>query len=125
MIEAEAMLRAGNDSDAEELVNRLLSTPSLNPLTAVNPSLAGDLGAFDPVDFNDAGFDADADLPQLARARAAGLWLSGQRQATLRRFAADDGVDLYPEGTQGDDTSFPIVQQELDNNRNVGSACGG
>jgi hypothetical protein len=34
-------------------------------------------------------------------------------------------VDLYPENTQGDDMSFPIVQQELDNNPNVSSACGG
>lgn len=124
MIEAEAELRAGNDQQAEDIVNRLLTTPSLNPLTAVNPSLAGELGPFDTVDFSDSGFDAANDLPQLARARAAGLWLSGQRQATLRRFATGDGVDLYPQGTQGDDMSFPITQQEIDNNPNVGSACG-
>lgn len=124
MIEAEAELRAGNDQEAEDLINPLLTTPSLNPLTAVNPSLADDLGPFETVDFSDGGFDAATDLPQLARARAAGLWLSGQRQATLRRFAEEDGVDLYPQGTQGDDMSFPIVQQEIDNNRNVSSACG-
>lgn len=124
MIEAEAELRAGNDQVAEDEVNRLLTTPSLNPLTEVNPSLAGSLGSFDTVDFNDSGFDPATDLPQLARARIAGLWLSGQRQATLRRFATDDGVDLYPQDTQGDDMSFPITQQEIDNNRNVNSACG-
>lgn len=124
MIEAEAELRAGNDQVAEDEVNRLLTTPSLNPLTKVNPSLAGSLGSFDTVDFNDSGFDPATDLPQLARARIAGLWLSGQRQATLRRFATDDGVDLYPQDTQGDDMSFPITQQEIDNNRNVNSACG-
>lgn len=128
MIEAEAMLRSGDAGGAEELVNRLLATPSLNPLTAVNPGLIDgqepDLGAFEAVDFGD-GFQPQDDLPQLARARAAGLWLSGQRQATLRRFAEDDGVDLYPENTQGNDMSFPIVQQEIDNNPNVSSACGG
>lgn len=128
MIEAEAMLRSGDTGGAEELVNRLLTTPSLNPLTAVNPGLIDgqepDLGAFDAVDFG-ASFEAQEDLPELARARAAGLWLSGQRQGTLRRFAEDDGVDLYPEDTQGDDMSFPIVQQEIDNNPNVSSACGG
>lgn len=124
MIEAEAMLRSGDTGGAEELVNRLLTTPSLNPLTAVNPGLSDDLDAFEAVDFGDA-FQPDEDLPQLARARAAGLWLSGQRQATLRRFAEDDGVDLYPENTQGDDMSFPIVEQEIDNNPNVNSACGG
>lgn len=124
MIEAEAELRAGNDEQAEGIINPLLTTPSLNPLTAVNPSLAGALDAFDTVDFSDTGFDPATDLPELARARIAGLWLSGQRQATLRRFAAGDGVDLYPDGTQGDDVSFPITQQEIDNNPNVNSACG-
>lgn len=123
MIEAEAMLRAGNTGGAEQLVNRLLGDPSVNPLTAVNPSLASALGEFEPVDFSDGGFSPQEDLPQLARARAAGLWLSGQRQATLRRFVREDGVDLYPQGTQGDDVSFPVTQQELDNNPNISSAC--
>ena len=122
MIEAEAELRVGDPEVAEDMVNDLLTDPqqTSNPLLAVNPNLS--LEAFASVDFTGSIGD---DLPQLARARAAGLWLSGQRQATLRRFAEQDGVDLYPDGTQGQDVSFPIVQQEIDNNRNVSSACGG
>lgn len=128
MIEAEAMLRNGQAQTAQELVNRLLSSPGLNPMTKVNPALndgeAPDMGAFDPVDFTDGGgFVAEDDLPELARARSAGLWLSGQRQGTFRRFVEQDGVNLYPEGTQGDDTSFPVQKQELDNNPNISSAC--
>lgn len=118
MIQAEAMLRAGDAEGAQDLVNGLLSDPSANPMTQVNPDL--ELGAFEPVSFTG---DPANDLAQLAGARAAGLWLTGERQATLRRFAERDGIDLYPAGTQGNDTSFPIVQQEIDNNPNVGSAC--
>lgn len=114
MIEAEAMLRAGDAAGAEAAVNALLTDPSqaANPMLAVNPSLP--LGAFQPVDFTGS---LETDLPQLARARAAGLWLSGERQATLRRFR-DDGVDLYPV-RRGDDTCLPIVQKEIDTNPNV------
>lgn len=118
LIQAEALLRAGNVDGAESLVNDLLSDPSVNPMRRVNPAVP--TGAFNPVSFNR---DPGNDLAQLARARAAGLWLTGERQATLRRFAERDGVDLYPSGTQGDDTSFPIVQQEIDNNPNVNAAC--
>jgi hypothetical protein len=32
-------------------------------------------------------------------------------------------VDLYPTGTSRDDIAFPVVQQELDNNPNISSAC--
>lgn len=118
MLEAEAMLRAGNTQGAQNLINDLLSDPSANPMTQVNPDLS--LDAFAPVSFIG---DPANDLAQLARARAAGLWLTGERQATLRRFAERDGVDLYPAGTQGNDTSFPIVQQEIDNNPSVSAAC--
>lgn len=118
MIEAEALLRAGDAQGAESLVNELLSSALVNPMAQVNPDLS--LGAFAPVTFTG---NLANDLPQLARARAAGLWLTGERQATLRRYAERDGVDLYPAGTQGNDTSFPIVQQEIDNNQNVVEAC--
>lgn len=127
MIEAENLLRQGQNQEAEDLVNRLLTTPSLNPMTAVNSGL--ELGPFEEVDFTGDVLGEtptlEENLEQLARARSAGLWLSGERQATLRRYRTNDGVDLYPTGTQGDDISFPIVQQEIDNNPNVSSGCGG
>lgn len=115
MIEAEAELRTGDPDVAEAQVNALLADPNqaANPMLFINPNLP--LGAFQPVDFTG---DLATDLPQLARARAAGLWLSGQRQATLRRFR-DDGVDLYPV-RRSDDVCLPIVQKELDTNPNVG-----
>lgn len=120
MIEAEAELRTGDPEVAEDDVNALLTDASqaANPMLAVNQDLP--LGAFDPVDFTG---DLQTDLPQLARARSAGLWLTGTRQGFLRRIADEDGVDLYPQGTQGDDRSFPIVQQEIDNNPDVQSGC--
>ncbi|MFB6240852.1 MAG: hypothetical protein ABEJ46_04740, partial [Gemmatimonadota bacterium] len=78
MIEAEAMLRNGQAGAAQQMVNKLLSSPELNPIADVT---------FEPVDFTDGGgFQPQDDLPEMARARAAGLWLQGQRQGTLRRF---------------------------------------
>lgn len=127
MIEAEAMLQDGQFGAAEQMVNDLLSNPDVNPLTTSNFSLNDgqppELGAFEPVDFT-APLSED-DIRQLARARAAGLWLSGSRQGTLRRFVDQYGVDLYPQNTQGDDMSFPVTEQELENNDNIDSACGG
>lgn len=115
MIEAEVELRTGSAGAAESDVNDLLTDPdqTANPMLAVNPSL--DPGPFEEVDFTG---DLSQDLPQLARARLAGLWLTGQRQGTLRRFAENDGIDLYPD-RGGDDVCFPIVQQEVDNNPNL------
>jgi hypothetical protein len=118
MIVAEAELRGGQVQAAEDRVNALLADPSTNPMMQVNPGLS--LSAFQPVDFVGA---LATDLPQLARARSAGLWLSGTRQGTLRRFLERDGVDLYPQNTQGNDHSFPLPQQELDNNPNATAAC--
>lgn len=126
MIEAEAALRNGDPEDAEDIVNDLLTDPeqSANPMRAVNPELTTSrgggripaMGSFEPVDFTG---DLASDLEQLARARTAGLWLTGSRQGTLRRFAEDDGVDLFPE-RRGDDVCLPVPQQEIDNNPNVG-----
>lgn len=120
MIEAEDELRNGDPEVAEDLVNDLLTDPSRNPMTQINPGLS--LGPFDTVDFTG---DLTTDLPQLARARAAGNWLSGQRQGYFRRWREGDGVNLYPDHSPrgADDISFPIVQQEIDNNKNVSSAC--
>ena len=126
MVEAEEELRLGDPEVAEDSVNALLTDPAqtYNPMLAVNPGLASSrmggripaMGAFDPVDFTGS---LATDLEQMARARAAGLWLTGERQATLRRFSEGDGVDLFPE-RRGDDVCLPIVQQEIDNNPNVG-----
>lgn len=100
MIEAEERIRAGDPEGAGDLVNPLLA----------------DRG------FADASFTGDLqdDLRELARARAVGLWLTGTRHGTLRRLLRD-GVNLYPEGKPGTDISFPIPQQELDNNPNLDS----
>lgn len=122
MIEAEVELRNGSPEVAQTMVNDLLTDPAqaLNPMLVVNPGLS--IGAFEPVDFTG---DLATDLPQLARARAAGNWLSGQRQGYFRRWRMADGVNLYPDHSPrgADDISFPITTQEVDNNDNVGSAC--
>lgn len=114
MIEAEAALRRGEHEVAQDIMNALLEDPaqSANPMRAINPELT--LGAFQPVELTG---DLQEDLPQLARARAAGTWLTGQRQGTLRRFV-DDGVDLYPV-RRGGDTCLPIVRREVDGNPNL------
>ena len=133
MIEAEAMIRNGQHAAAQTMVNAMLADPSVNPMVLVNPTLleertvggvtAQPMGAFDPVEFTG---DLQADLVELARARAAGLWLSGTRQATSRRWVEEFGrgstADLYPVRS-GDDIFFPVVEEELDNNPNISSPC--
>jgi len=116
---AEAELRSGQVAQAEARVNALLANPSVNPLLAMNQGLP--LAAFTPVTFTGT---IATDLTEMARARASGLWLNTDRQATLRRYYQNDGDDLYPTGTQGDDVSFPIPQQEIDNNPHVSGGCG-
>lgn len=100
MIEAELEIRNGNPGAASAITDPLLAERGFDPA-----SFTGDL---------------QNDLRELARARAVGLWLTGERQATLRRYLAD-GVNLYPQGKPGTDVSFPIPQQELDNNPNLDS----
>lgn len=126
MIEAEAALRGGDVDEAEDIVNELLTDPdqAANPMLAVNPGLTSSrmggripaMGAFEPVDFTG---ETASDLRKLARARTAGLWLTGIRQGTFRRLAENDGVDLFPE-RRGDDVCLPVPQQEIDNNPNLG-----
>lgn len=126
MIEAEAALRAGDPGEAEDIVNELLTDPeqAANPMLSVNPDLTSSrrggrippMGAFEPVSFTG---EMASDLRTLARARAAGLWLTGIRQGTFRRFSESDGVDMFPD-RRGDDVCLPVPQQEIDNNPNVG-----
>lgn len=125
MIQVEATLRAGEPEVAQGMANDLLTDPeqAANPMLTVNPDLTTTrmggrippMGAFDAVDFTG---DPATDLAELARARTAGLWLSGERQGTLRRFAEDDGVDLFPV-RRGADVCLPVPQQEIDNNPNL------
>lgn len=117
MIEAENLLRSGDPGGAEALINPLLADPSANPMNAINPTLPE--GPFQPANFTG---DLQADLAELARARQAGLWLTGERLPTARRFL-DDGVDLFPTGTRGNQIAFPVVEQELNNNPNITSGC--
>lgn len=116
MIQAEALLRDGQVQAAEDTVNRLLtsSDQSMNPMSMITPNLS--LGAFDPVDFTG---NLQNDLEEMARARASGLWLSTDRQATLRRLKVQDGVDLYPDQSLGDAHCFPIPREEANTNPNV------
>jgi len=140
MIRAEAELRNGQTQAAQDRVNALLNDASQadNPMLQVNPALGGPhqglggtlpaMAAFDSVTFTG---NPATDLPQLARARAAGLWLSGQRQGTLRRFYEKDTgtgggpLDLYPQGTQGNEVGLPIPKQEVDNNPNLSGTQSG
>jgi len=128
MIEAEAQLRAGSYALANSTVNDLLteSTQVDNPIRQINSNVP--FGAFSPVDFSpDSSFEAN--IKQLARARAAGMWISGTRLGFLRRLALNDNIDLYPPkidadgNVVGQDIAFPVVKQEIDNNSNISAAC--
>lgn len=117
MIEAEAAVRAGDPARAAAIVDPLLADPSASPLQALNPTIP--IGSFAASAFTG---DLQNDLREIARARQAGLWLTGERMATARRFL-DDGVDLFPPGTEGSQIAMPVVEQELNNNPNVSTPC--
>lgn len=91
MIEAEARLAAGDLVGATALIN--------TALTGDNP-WGLELPPVDPETVTEARQD-------LARARALGLWLTGTRQAILRRLVETWELDLYPDGTRGTDISLP------------------
>lgn len=98
MLEAEALVRAGDVAGAAAVVDPLLADRGF-AASAFTGDLADDLG-------------------EIARARSVGMWLTGTRQGLARRLLAD-GVNLYPQGKLGTDIAFPIPQQELDNNPNL------
>lgn len=119
MIEAEAAIRNGDPGGAAAIVNPLLADPSMNPMSQINPTIPE--GPFAPADFTG---DLENDLRELARARQAGLWLTGDRMGTSRRLL-EDGVDLFPENTDGTQIAFPVLEQELNNNPNISTQCPG
>jgi hypothetical protein len=49
--------------------------------------------------------------------------LTGHRFGFVRRVLRNDNVDLFPAVQPGNDTAFPVVKQELDNNPDIGQAC--
>lgn len=98
LIRAEVLLRGGDRSGAAALLNPLRAAWSLPPITFTGP--------------------LTADLRVMAEERSRELYLTGERLATLRRYLRD-GVDLFPTGTGGTATCFPIPQQELDTNPNA------
>lgn len=137
MIRAEVLLRNGSPGAAEDIVNDLLTDPdqAANPMLAVTPDLNGpaaggsltaeELGAFPEVTFGDEPLEGD--LVELARARESGLWLTGDRQATLRRFAVEFNdrlaLGLWPDRSGVNSISLPVPSDEVDNNTNISSAC--
>lgn len=98
LIRAEVLLRAGDRGGAAALVNPLRAAWSLPPISFTGP--------------------LTADLRVMAEERSRELYLTGERLATLRRYLKD-GVDLFPTGTGGTATCFPVPQQELDTNPNA------
>jgi hypothetical protein len=108
-MEAEAQYRAGNVAGAEAAINALLTTGD-NPYGAM----------FAPVDLTGT-FATDID--QIGYAYSVGAWLTGHRFGFVRRVLRNDNVDLFPAVQPGDDTAFPVVKQELDNNPDISQAC--
>lgn len=96
MIEAEFAIREGRMLDADGFVNPYRADWGLTPMTFV-------------------GMTEEEALLALAREKNRELWLTSERQETLRRYFDRDGIDLYPTkpGTQ---TCLPLPEQEADNN---------
>jgi len=128
LIRAEAHVRAGQTLQAQGILNDLRADFSLRAglVWGVNPPPPP--GALLPIVL--AGV-MTTDLRSMADERARELWLTGDRQATARRFRLDDAVaiNLFPPVKLaiggGDDVAFPIVRRELEGNPNLGSgdAC--
>lgn len=99
MIEAEWAIRDNRPLDADARVNPYRLDWGLAPMTFV-------------------GMTQEEALIALARERNRELWLTSERQETLRRYFERDGIDLYPEkpGTQ---ICLPTPEQETDNNPNL------
>lgn len=111
LIRAEAALRDGRTGDAEGLINDLRTDWPTRFTLQRRPVPDASL---DPISLSG---NLDDDLRRIASERARELWLTGDRQATLRRIL-EDGIDLYP-AKPGTQTCWPFPDQEIDNNPNL------
>jgi hypothetical protein len=107
---AEALYRAGDITGAAALINSRITDPGANPHGR----------QFAPVSFTG---DFETDIVEIGRAYSAGMWLTGQRHGFFRRLFLNDNVDLFPASQPGQDTAFPIPNQELDNNPDLSQSC--
>ena len=125
LIRAEVAVRAGQTAPAEQLLNDLRADFSLRAtiLRDVDPPDADN--ELEPLALSG---NLVADLRTVAAERARELWLTGDRMTTSRRLRRDPrtAINLFPRvktgSSGGDDSAFPMVQLELDNNTNLSSA---
>ena len=113
MIEAEALIRMGgaaNLAQANGLVNPYRVDWGLAPLDLADPG-SFDLAALG-LDAAGTYTDLQIQLAVLAREKLRETWLQGTRLGELRRLLASPGIDLFPTGTVGDQTCFPLPEQE-------------
>ena len=121
LIRAEAAVRGGQTSVAEQILNDLRSDYSLRVLLHSKVPLPLPANEFAPLTLSG---DMASDLKTVADERARELWLTGDRLTTSRRFRHDAfGIDIFPPVKVGvgggDDTALPIPQLELDTNPNL------
>ncbi|HEX6940028.1 MAG TPA: hypothetical protein VF158_11505 [Longimicrobiales bacterium] len=114
MILAEFHVREGTYAAANAIVNGYRSAHGLPDIDFGN--VAALRASFEVPLPASADTDLKVRLAAMARERARELWITGERQGTLRRYLQRDGLDLYPVTGEGTDICFPIPQQELDNN---------
>lgn len=126
LIRAEAHVRAGETTAAQELLNDLRGDFSARVSARWGVVIPTPEFALDPLSLTG---DLAVDLKRVADERARELWLTGDRLTTARRLRLDPAVsiDLFPpfKAGGGDDVAFPIVLKELQNNPNLGlsQAC--
>jgi len=109
IMRAEAAYRSGDLAGAAVIINNRLTTGD-NPYGK----------EFAPVAFTGT---FESDIREIGRAYEAGMWLTGHRLHFFRRVFLNDGLDLWWPGHPGSDTTFPIPQQEIDNNPDVSQGC--
>lgn len=116
LVIAEVAIRNGAFAEANAIINGYRAEWGLGPIDFAD--VAALRASFEEPLPASADSDLKVRLAAMARERARELWLTGDRQATLRRYYEHYGLDLYPQRT-GTDVCFPIPQQELDNNDNL------
>jgi len=120
LIEAEAAVRAGSTAAAEVILNDLRADFSARTLAQAGVTPPDPANALQPIVLSG---NLQTDVKRVADERARELWLTGDRMVTSRRLRRDPevSIDLFPpqKGTGWNDSAFPIVQRELDNNPNL------